>query len=235
MGCVVVGSALLLSSTPAFAGNLVLNGGFEDFDLKEGKRGRHTNWNYFDGQYLDSNKSELGWQVTHGGTLEVRKSGVAGEAHDNSGYFMELDAHNYQRNVDPEEDLGIFQDILTEAGKKYHLSFAYAARPGINGDRNQFEVNFGEAFSQKLDGGNGQTQAGKDWKIFSTEIVATSDITRLQFNYLGQRDTLGAHLDSVSVEAVPEPAFILGFLLFGMAGIGSMVKRKQFVVCGDAV
>ena len=229
MGCVVAGANFLLSSTPAFAGNLVLNGGFEEFDLTEGKRGKRKNWNYFDGQYLDANKSELAWQVTHGSTLEVRKNRVAGKAHNGSGYFAELDAHAYKGTVDADEDLGIFQDIVTQAGKTYHLSFAYAARPRVDGDRNQFEVKFGEDFSQQLDGGNGRTQAGKAWKMFSTEIVATSDVTRLQFNYLGKRDTRGAHIDSVSVEAVPEPALLLGLSLLGMAGVGSMAKRKQAV------
>lgn len=232
IGCAVVGAVVFLSSNPALAGNLVRNGGFDEFDLREGKRGAVTNWNYFDGEYLDSQKEELGWQVTDGGTLEIRRDGVAGRAHDGSSHFMELDAHRYGGNVSADEDLGIFQDIVTQVGQKYRLSFSYAARPNIDGDRNQFEVKFGEVFEQQLDGGNGRTQDGKAWKTFSTEIVADSDLTRLQFNYLGRRDTLGGHLDSVSLEAipqeqeVPEPTALLGLALFGMAGVKSVIKKK---------
>lgn len=230
LGCAAVGATLCLSGKPAFAGNLVLNGGFDDFDLSEGQRGQQTNWNYFDGEYLDSQKSELGWQVTTGGTLEVRRNGVAGKSHNGSSHFAELDAHNYGGEIGADEDLGIFQDIVTKVGKKYRLEFSYAARPNVDGDRNQFETLFGDVFSQQFDGGNGKTDEGRSWKTFSTEMVATSDMTRLQFNYLGSRDTLGAHVDSISVESVPEPASLLGLAVMGLCGVGSVAKRKQLVV-----
>lgn len=227
MGCAVVGASLFICSQPALAGNLVLNGGFDDFNLSEGARGEQTNWNYFEGEYLETHQSELGWQVTNGSTLEVRKNGVAGTAHNGSGYFAELDAHKYGGNVSADADLGLFQDIVTKIGKKYRFEFSYAARPGVDGDRNQFETLFGDSFSQQFDGGNGKTADGKTWKTFSTEVVATSDLTRLQFNYLGQRDTLGAHVDTVSVESVPEPASLLGLAFLGLFGAGSIAKRNK--------
>lgn len=230
LGLAVVGATLCLSGRSAVAANLATNGGFDNFDLTEGRRGAQTNWNYFDGQYLESHQSELGWQTTSGSTLEVRRNGVAGTAHNGSGYFAELDAHNYQREVSAEEEVGIFQDIVTKVGKKYRFEFSYAARPGIDGDRNQFEAIFGDTFSQQFDGGNGKTTEGKAWKTFSTDVVAAADLTRLQFNYLGRRDTLGAHIDSVSVQEVPEPASLLGLAVMGLVGVGSISKRKRLVV-----
>lgn len=227
IGCAGLSAALLMFSQPAKAGNLALNGGFDNFDLTEGKRGAHTNWNYFDGEYLDANQSVLGWQVTDGSTLEVRRNGVAGQAHDGSGYFAELDAHNYRSNVTADETVGIFQDIATQIGKTYQFTFSYAARPGIDGDRNQFEALFGDAFGQQFDGGNGKVSEGKAWKTFSTQVVATSEMTRMQFNYLGKRDTLGAHIDSVSVESVPEPGSLAGLALVGMIALGSKAKRQK--------
>ncbi|MEO1591072.1 MAG: PEP-CTERM sorting domain-containing protein [Cyanobacteria bacterium J06632_22] len=217
------------------ANELVINGGFDDFDLTEGQRGNRTNWNYFDGEYLDANQAELGWQVTTGGTLEVRRDGVAGRAHNEGGHFAELDAHNYRGEVGANDTLGIFQDLVTEIGQTYQVSFAYAARPNIDGDRNQFEVSFGDTFSHALDGGNGRTAEGRAWKTFVQDIVATSELTRLQFDYQGRRDTLGAHLDSVSVtavpgaaaEQVPEPATLAGLALMGLMGMGSVKKRRQ--------
>lgn len=113
LGCAAVGATLCLSGKPAFAGNLAINGSFDNFDLTEGRRGDKTNWNYFSGQYLDNNKTELGWQTTTGGTLEIRRDGVAGRAHNGSSHFAELDAHNYKGKVGADEDLGIFQDIVT--------------------------------------------------------------------------------------------------------------------------
>ncbi|MEL6223962.1 MAG: PEP-CTERM sorting domain-containing protein [Cyanobacteria bacterium J06627_8] len=225
ISCLIAGATIVLSGTQASAVNLVRNGGFDDFELSEGKRGARTNWNFFDGQYLEENQAELGWQVTDGSTLEVRRDGVAGRSHNGSRNFAELDAHAY--SVGSDEEIGIFQDIATQIGKKYRLSFAYAARPGVNGDRNQFETLFGDVFTQQFDGGNGRTQDGRTWKTFSTQVVASSDITRLQFNYLGRRDTLGAHIDSVSVEKVPEPASLLGLLVVGVVGAGTTAKQKQ--------
>ena len=99
-------------------------------------------------------------------------------------------------------------------------------RPDVDGDRNQFEMLFGDVFSQKFDGGNGRTSEGRAWKTFSTKVMADSDVTRLQFNYLGYRDTYGAHIDSVSVASVPEPASLLGLTVLGLMGAGSAVKRK---------
>lgn len=225
--CVVAGAALMLPSKPVSAQGLVLNGGFENFDLSEGRRHNKTDWNYFDAQYLDSNKSTLGWQTTNGGTLEVRQDGVSGQAHSGSGYFAELDSHNYAMTLGSNQDLGIFQDIATKVGKKYRFEFSYAARPNIDGDRNQFEALFGNDFVQQFDGGNGKTTGGKTWKTFSQDVIASSETSRLQFNYLGTRDTLGAHIDSVSVQAVPEPASLLGLGFIGLFGIGSVAKRKS--------
>lgn len=225
MGCIAAGATLVLSSASASAADLVRNGGFDEFDLTEGKRGNRTNWNFFDGQYLDANQAELGWQVTDGSTLEVRRNGVAGNSHNGSSHFAELDAHAY--SVNATEKIGIFQDIATQIGKVYRLSFSYAARPDVNGNRNQFEGLFGDVFAQQFDGGDGKTTGGREWKTFSTEVVADSDLTRLQFNYLGRRDTLGAHIDSVSVEKVPEPASLMGLALLGIFGAGTVAKRKQ--------
>jgi hypothetical protein len=60
-------------------------------------------------------------------------------------------------------------------------------------------------------------------------VKAVSDLTRLQFNYLGTRDTYGAYIDSVSlteVASTPEPVSLLGLLAVGTA-VGVAAKKRQ--------
>lgn len=209
----ILGAAILsiTMSAAASASNLVINGSFEDPGLTSGS------WTTY-------NVGELpGWAPTPGSRIEIRNNFV-GTAHDGD-HFAELDSHNYDANT---PELGLFQDIITEIGKTYQLTFAYGPREqnNVNGD-NLLAVSFGD-FSQELDAGNN----GDGWKIFSQTMTATSELSKLKFLSLGKRDTLGANIDSVSVTAVddsqdvPEPFSLLGLAVVGTIGATGKLRKR---------
>jgi hypothetical protein len=209
-------SALAIAQ-PANAGNLVKNGSFETADLGD------KSWATFD--------SIEGWTATNGSKIEIQQN-AAGKAQDGN-RLAELDSHSY--NVGEDKDLGFFQEIQTEIGKSYLLNFFYSARPNIATNHNSgtlqnaFTVSFGDNFSQQFDAGSGGAQT--QWIDSGTLLVkAVSELTRLQFTYLGKRDTYGAYIDNVTlaaapeVEAVPEPASALGLL--AVSALGLARKRR---------
>lgn len=202
----VTATAIATGAAPASAFNLVTNGSFENSPtLNDG------GWGTYD--------SIQGWTATAGGKIEVQR-GAAGKAYDGK-QLVELDSHNYDKNAPV---LGLFQDIATKAGQMYTLSFAYSARPGVAAPENVFSVLFGDTFKQQIQAGAGGSQT--NWNIFKVDVLATSDVTRLQFNYDGaNRDTLGAYIDDVQVSAsaVPEPTTMAGMAL---AGLGLAARKK---------
>lgn len=207
-GLLCAATLLFTAATPAIAGNLVVNGGFEETGLRDGS------WKHFgDGEVS-------GWTPTEGSRIEIRNR-VVGTAYEGK-HFAEVDSHYYDKQAD---EIGFFQDIVTEIGKKYTLSFAYGPREqsSVNGD-NLLSVTFGNLY-EEFDAGN----SVDGWQRFTQTITATDTTTRLKFLSLGKRDTLGANVDDVSVEtaAVPEPASMLGLLAVGAVAAGGALKKKQ--------
>ena len=201
-------AALLLSTaTSASAQNLVVNGSFEEPGLQFGS------WRAFDVGEVN------GWTPTQGSRIEIRNNVVGTTQYGD--HFVELDSHYYDVNI---AEVGLFQDIVTEVGKTYNLSFSFAPRESnsVNGD-NLLAVSFGD-FYQELDAGNN----GDGWQFFSQSVTATSNSTRLKFLSLGKRDTLGANIDNVRVEtaAVPEPASLLGLAFLGAFGATSTLRKR---------
>lgn len=198
--------ALTLSNvSPAAASNLVVNGSFEESPtLKDG------GWGTYD--------AIKGWTATTGGKIEVQR-GAAGKAYDGK-QLVELDSHHYDKNA---AVLGLFQDLVTKPGQWYTLSFAYSARPNVTAAENVFSVLFGNNFKQTVRAGAGSNQT--NWNLFSVDVLATSELTRLQFNNEGSRDTLGAYIDDVEVtaSAVPEPMTMAGMAI---AGLGLAANKK---------
>ena len=192
-------------STAASAANLVVNGSFEEPGLQSGK------WKHF------GSGEVAGWTPTEGSRIEIRNN-IVGTAYEGD-HFVEVDNHAYDKNA---AEIGLFQDIDTTAGKTYKLSFAYGPREQkkVNGD-NLLSVTFGDLY-QELDAGN----RGDGWQLFSHTITATSDVTRLKFLSLGKRDTLGANIDDIYVEAVPEPFSILGLAIVGAAGVTNALRKR---------
>jgi len=203
----VASGAIAMGATPASAFNIVTNGGFEATQPGDLNRG---SWGIYD--------AIQGWKATPGGKIEVQRN-AAGKAYEGSN-LVELDSHDYDVKAPV---LGLFQDLVTTPGQLYTLSFAYSARPNTAANDNGFSVLFGDKFKQTIQDGAGGRQT--NWNIFTVDVLATSALTRLQFNYEGPRNTLGAYIDDVKVNtaATPEPTTMAGIAL---AGLGLAARKK---------
>ncbi|MBD2196523.1 MULTISPECIES: PEP-CTERM sorting domain-containing protein [Calothrix] len=209
---VVVCSVLSVSQVkPAAAANLVVNGSFEQTLLTGGTDINNGGWKTYD--------EILGWKATTGGKIEIQR-GAAGAAQDGN-QLTELDSHNYKN----QDKIGIFQDIATEIGSKYRLSFFYSPRPKTEATENNFNVLFGNVLNQTISGGAGGDKT--NWLQYTVDIVANSKLSRLQFDYdvkNDSQDTYGSYIDNVRLERVPEPGTLLGIALIGLA----LASKRKF-------
>lgn len=205
---VVFCSVLSVSQVkPAAAANLVVNGSFEDTIVTNKDR-----WDTYD--------KIIGWKATSGGKIELQRGGVAGKAQDGQ-QLTELDSHHYTS----ENKIGIFQDIATEIGSKYRLSFFYSPRPKTEATENNFSVLFGNVLNQTISGGKGGDIT--NWSKYTVDIVANTNLSRLQFDYDVSNDkqnTYGSYIDNVRLEKVPEPGTLLGIALVGLA----LASKRKF-------
>jgi len=196
----VAAAALLVAGLPAHA-DLITNGGFEDPALADGT------WDLFDA--VD------GWYVIGDSSIEIQNN-VAGTPYEGE-QFVELDS-------DRQSTIG--QDVATEAGAEYVLSFAFAARPNTNIAEDNF-------MRVEWDGSEIFAQAAPDftpnWTVFSFHVTASSDTTTVTFGDLSSnsRETYGVYLDAVSlVSKVPEPG-TLGLLGLGLFGLGMSRRLRR--------
>lgn len=193
------------AAAPATATNIVTNGSFEN-----------TQVGY--GGYGDFNSID-GWNLLAGSqssVIEVQNH-IVGDPFDGN-QFVELNSTAVT---------GIYQDLSTQIGKTYQLTFAFSPRPGTDQAHNLLNVDWGNQSVASLSA-NGAGLADTAWKTFTYNLVATSAITRLSFDDFGSvSDSLGTYIDKVSVTAVPEPGSIVGLLAFGAFGAISLRKRQQ--------
>jgi Protein of unknown function (DUF642)/PEP-CTERM motif len=197
--------AMPLLATPlmALAGptELVVNGGFESNVLNNGS------WQVF------TNGQVQGWLAQD--EIEIRNN-VAGTAAGGSNY-VELDANH---------NSSMSQDLHTQAGTDYLLSFYYSNRTGDSAatDGLSFKVGADYVILPALKTNN---TGDNLWELFTTTFMATSAITRLTFTAMGTNDSYGSSLDSISVTpAVPEPE-TYAMLLGGLAVISFIGRKKK--------
>jgi hypothetical protein len=88
----------------------------------------------------------------------------------------------------------IYQDIATVPGKNYRIKFAFAPRPNTVAAENRLEV--------KWDGGMvhdtgyvADPNSGIEWQQITVDVVATSNLTRLEFTDLGTANSMGTFVD----------------------------------------
>lgn len=197
-----------LLATPLFASatvtNLVVNGGFES-----NLQGNGT-WHIYN--------NLTGWNGGNAG-IELRNN-VAGAAFEGKN-FVELDttANSY-----------MWQNIATQAGTRYTLSFAYSPRPGVANDSNGIEVlwNGNVLGNFTAPGVNANT-----WNVQTFDVVGVANFTALKFRAIGRSDSYGGSLDAISVVTsnsnstpVPEPE-TYAMMLAGLAGLGLLARRRR--------
>ena len=187
--------------------NLVLNGGFEQPVV-----GHPSKWNIFPSGY-----SDLEWIVEwrndilgeYGGEsrpnsafLELHK-GVNGWMPDEGEQYAELDTDwtgpDGSLNDEP-ASVVIYQDIPTVTGEIYQLSFAFSPRPNTGTSDNHLKIKWGgtevDTIGPVAGGGS------MNWTVHTYNVVAPTDNTRLQFEDLGEANSLGTFLDDVQLRLV---------------------------------
>ncbi len=169
-------TTLLLSASTAFAQapeNLVVNGGFEAPALGSGS------WNVFG--------AIPGWTTLRGCGIEVQNR-VAGSPLEGAQH-VEMDSHCPS---------AMAQDIPSQAGRSYLLSFGYSPRPGV--DDNRIRVYWDGRLVADLNA-NGVGLGDTRWQHVTLQLEATGASTRLMFEEAGRADSLGGYIDAVSVVA----------------------------------
>ena len=162
-------------STPAHA-NLILNGSFENNDIKS------NSWKAFTAGTVD------GWSGTN---MELWDNFQRLNAFDGSQY-AELNANGNGGRY------SIFQRFATEVGATYDVSFAYAARR--SGESFQLDIlsdTDSILYSQVFD-----DHSIKIWSEFNGDFVAQTALTTIRFSTIN-RGTYGNFIDDIAVTAVP--------------------------------
>jgi hypothetical protein len=196
----------LLGASPAMAGNIVINGSFEDpgFILNNSTWGQSNTLS--------------GWKQLTGDKFEVQLakkpggSGAFNQSYDGARY-LELNANA----------LGaVEQTLATIAGQSYALSFGYSGRSDAGGN-SKAEVYWGNTRIDILD-----AASNSGWKTFNYTLQASDSETALRFVSLEPttNKSFGSYLDGVSVSAVPEPE-TYAMLLAGLGLMATIARRRK--------
>jgi hypothetical protein len=128
-----------------------------------------------------------GWTETTGRGIEIQNRLFPPPANGGDQYVeMASDAPS-----------SFYQDVPTEPGVRYRLSFRYSPHPNTAADVNPFDVTFGETTASVAPAASSEV----NWKAMVLEITAQGPTTRLTFTD-SAHDTdsgLGAFLDMIEV------------------------------------
>ncbi|MGK7905515.1 MAG: hypothetical protein AB4352_29740 [Hormoscilla sp.] len=129
-----------------------------------------------------------GWQLGSGPSIELQRGSVGdGTAYDGD-QKLELDSTAISK---------IYQDIPTEVGKVYELTFAFSPRPHV--EDNRLRVLWGGTLVADLKE-NGEGLSGTKWTEYSYKVLALCSSTRLSFDNLEETSNGGgSYIDKVSV------------------------------------
>ena len=132
--------------------------------------------------------SITGWTATNG-LLELN---------DNNDSYMTNTASSGEQFVELDATSGavegLYQDVTTEAGEVYTLTFDVAARSSTALDTNTLEVYWNGALVASID------PASVSWETYSFDVTGTGGADRLTFSEVAADDDgLGALLDTVSL------------------------------------
>lgn len=148
--------------------------------------------------------------------IELRNN-VAGAAYDGVNYI----------ELDTTQNSLAYQNITTEVGQQYELSFAYSPREQVLANSNGIDVFWNGALVGSFTG-NG-SNIGNSWVLENLIVTGIGTTSKLEFRAVGISNSYGGSLDAVSLVAksVPEPAtmLLLGLGLMGLAGLRRKVQK----------
>jgi len=119
------------------------------------------------------------------------QSGVNGWLPSNGAQYTELDSNHPTM---------ISQEVNTESGYGYKLTFDFSARPKTGLDNNKLEILVGGNLLDTIQKENSTNQT--IWESKTYNFVASTDLTEIKFVDAGIDDSLGTFLDNVKLECV---------------------------------
>lgn len=178
----VVWPLLSLTTICCFGQNLVDNGGFEIPEVS----GTHL---FINNSQSYPTPPNFEWTVVS--SVDVQTVPPQGGYQSAVGdQFLDLHGNTIGK---------VFQNIVTQPGRRYAISFAYAGIPGAPTDKT-FKVLWGgtEVASLQFDT-TGKTASNMGWKYYQIEVTASSTSTELRFESTSAFSNNGPTLDDVSV------------------------------------
>ena len=174
---------------------LLENGSFESPEVEDSAL-----WDIF-----DSGVANLGWfveWVRAGGpevaSLELHK-GVNGWNSADGSQHAELDG-DWQGPIGgsgEDASTAIYQDVATISGEFYDLSFAFSPRPNTSESENILEVLWEGSVVETIGPDAGSSDV--NWSVYTKQLKATQDGSRLEFRDAGNGNSIGTLLDDVSL------------------------------------
>jgi peptidoglycan hydrolase-like protein with peptidoglycan-binding domain len=171
-----------------FGQELLLNGGFEDPKIK-------SDWKHF-----PNGKPGFEWVVEWikpmkvAPRFEIQKS-VSGWLPFEGEQYAELDTHGAKKK---KASISIAQELETDPGEDYTISFAFSPRPGTNSSDNILKVYWGDTLLDTISA-DGSLNSQTDWTEYSYEVQADDFFTEFKLADAGKPNTLGTFVDDVSV------------------------------------
>ncbi|HTA31632.1 MAG TPA: hypothetical protein VK731_14155, partial [Candidatus Cybelea sp.] len=233
------------SALPTPSTNLVVNGSFEQPPIMA----------YADGQLWANVPTEemKPWQ-TDAPYFEVWSNGYAPPNGEVTTYFAPCCSPDGAQNLEiisaPAYQASVWQTVPTVPGTRYAFSFQHTPRPGAH---STLAVSANDDVVERFDE-DGTVLTNFQWALFTTNFVASSNLTTVRFS--DETSTLGqgTHLDSVVLlpfAGVPNAAPItttatpstnqgasgsgLGESAFANPSVFAYVITIQFVLCAVVV
>ncbi len=203
---VLAASALALCSTPGWAAELIINGGFEMPVVNS------TCCNTVPPDLL------LGWTATPNVNVVV---GTYASTNGN----LAAEGNQYLDLVGQGGTGSISQTFASLAGTVYNLSFVYS--------HNLFNPNADLQHRRRSRSTDCRRDQRQHWHQRGPRLAGYSAVSRLtgptatlNFTYVTGGVNEGILLDAVSVQAVPEPA-TWAMMLLGFGAVGFQIRRRR--------
>lgn len=210
----------LALSIPALANaNLIQDGSFENPKIA------NNSWSVFQ-------SAGNTWFTLSGAGIEIQHN-VTGKASEGQ-QFVELDSKN---------NSAMYQQVNTQQGKTYNLSFDFTARPNTSVQTNGLQAFWINTLGKDASttailnaANNGSMIAdlhptavkANTWQTFSQQVFGGDKYSFLVFKATGTSDSLGTYLDNVQLTKVtapvPEPET---YALMGIGLVGLIAARRR--------
>ncbi len=200
-------AAMVALAPQASATQLLVNGGFENFQITSSYYNIGSEPGTNGGGPDNPVPADFGWTVSNGNVDIVSyQPGAYGPAPTNGGSYG-LDLVGYGSTGE------ISQTFNTTAGVTYDVSFVYKSNPGV----------IDPTANVLLDGNSiGSVTGGTGWQTFTYSFVGTGGVETFAINETYGYNNGGVFLDNASISPVPELStwamMLAGFAALGFAG-----------------